>query len=133
MIHARGAIKDGAFKLLHRAAFDEAVGHLPDGPYVLSLEDEKEYRSSSANRFYWGAIVASFCKKFEGHTKEEIHEILKYKFNRRTVADPVTGEVIEVGMTTTTMTQAEFAMYSDACVRYGAEIGVDVVDTDTMY
>lgn len=106
-----------------RKAFDEAVGKLPDGAYVLSVEDEKEYRSGQANRFHWGVVVKQLCDHLQGHTPEEMHEILKYKFNRRTTHDPQTGEVIEVNMPTHTMTREEWNTFEDNCIRWAAELG----------
>lgn len=123
MITARGAVRDGAFVARDRKAFDEAVGKLPDGPYVLTLEDAKEARSFRANRFYWGAVVSAISDK-TGYTKDEIHDILKHKFNRRTVADPQTGEVIEVDGSTQRMIQADFTIYVDSCIRWASELGI---------
>ena len=124
MIIARATIEDGGLSLKHRRAFEERVQKLPDGGYRMILEEEREYRSNRLNRFYWGVVVEGFCRKFEGHTKDEMHEVLRYKFNRRTVTDPATGEVLELGMPTHSMPQAEFQIYVDACQRYGDEQGV---------
>ena len=131
MIAAHGTVRDGALKLKDRRAFDDSVGKLPDGAYVLSLEDEKEYRSSRANRFYWSMVVKGMSDHL-GYTPDEVHELLKYKHHRRTVTNPQTGEMIEVGMSTASMTKESFAEYVDACIRWAAELGI-YINTQEEY
>jgi len=123
MITAHGTVRDGALKLKDRSAFDDAVGKLPDGAYVLSLEDEKEHRSNSANRMYFGAVVTAISEH-TGYTKDEIHDILKYKFARRSLVDPKTGEILEVTKGTSEMKKEDFAEYVDNCIRWAAELGI---------
>jgi hypothetical protein len=38
--------------------------------------------SNQQNRYYWGVIV-KLISEYTGHTPEEVHAILKYKFLRR--------------------------------------------------
>ncbi len=119
----RGAIVGGELREVDRRAVDAAVGSMPDGPVVLTIEDEKESRSSRANRMYWAAVVSPLCEK-TGYTKEEMHDILRHKFNRRTAVDPQTGEVIEIDGGTRRMPPAEFTIYVDSCIRWANELGV---------
>ena len=125
MLRAHATVADGGLKIRDRQAFDEAVGKLPDGRYVLTLEDEVEARSSKANRFYFGAVVEPIMAK-TGYRKHEVHDILKHKFNPKLVSDPETGEIIEVDGSTADMTVAEFQMYVDSCIEWAHKIGVDV-------
>lgn len=44
----------------------------------------KNNRSNNQNRYYWGIIIA-LLSEHTGFDREEMHEILKHKFLRRTV------------------------------------------------
>ena len=53
--------------------------------------DEPGKRSSSANRYYWGVVMALIAREL-GYTAEECHDALKAKFRGR--EDITTGLVI---------------------------------------
>lgn len=77
-------------------------------------------RSIEANAYYWGVVIQEFSKflkdQGEWYTDEEVHEMLKYKFLRRSVVNRKTGEVIsEVTMSTAKLSTSDFAEYVDRC------------------
>lgn len=133
MILARGTVKGGILSIGHRQNFEQRVSTLPDGPVVLTLEDEKEHRSSRALRYYWGVVVKAFCEKYPGYTKEEMHEVLKFKCARILVTDPETGEVHEAGKSTTSMTHGEFTLFVDACIRWAGDLGIPIPYAEEQY
>jgi hypothetical protein len=40
---------------------------------------DKKIRSNNQNKYYWGVIIPKLSE-LTGYTKDEIHEILKFKF-----------------------------------------------------
>lgn len=53
--------------------------------------EQPNTRSSAANRYYWGVVLAILAKQL-GYTAEELHEAMKAKFRGR--EDITTGLVI---------------------------------------
>lgn len=92
-------------------------------------------RTDAQNRLLWVAINHPFGEflraagvEVEGHlaTDEDAHDILKWKFARRTVIDPLTGEIIGEACSTATMSIPRFTEYVERCTAYLHEIGCDV-------
>lgn len=87
--------------------------------YVLTLEGkrvsitikpEDSDRTEKQNRYYWGVIVR-LLSDYTGHTPDEMHEILKYKFNPRVI--DVDGLDVTVGGSTREMSTKEFIYYNE--------------------
>lgn len=110
-----GFIKDGKLKILNRDRFNEDLREFPDCDVQIIVK-RKGKRSSPQNRYYWGIVVdeirREFLRRGSRHTKEEIHEALKLKFNPQQEINPDTGELLlEVGQSTTEMNKDEMAEY----------------------
>jgi hypothetical protein len=85
-------------------------------------------RTNPQNRYYFGVVVkliADHC----GYERDEMHELLAMKFLRME-DDPITGAPRRK-RTPKTDTQ-EFMEYVEACVRFGAELGVYVPDPNEV-
>jgi len=86
----------------------------------MTVRVHRQQRSSQANRYYFGVVVpliADHC----GYEKDEMHELLAMRF-LRIEDDPITGSPRRKH-TPQTDTK-EFGEYVDACMRFGAELGV---------
>ena len=64
------------------------------------------------NAYYWGVIIPNFVNIFENtqgdyFSKEEVHHILKTKFNGKEIVNQDTGEFINVPQSTTENTIIE--------------------------
>lgn len=90
----------------------------------ITVKVHRNTRSSQQNRYYFGVVVkmlADHC----GYEVDEMHEALAYRFLR--IEDcPVTGAPRR--KRTPDTNTSEFAEYVDACVRFGAELGVVIPD-----
>ena len=82
------AVHDGAVSW-DKDAFVSTVRGLRPGRYVLTLA--KETRSSAANAYYWGVVLALIAKHL-GEQPEELHDAFKAKLRGR--EDITTGLVI---------------------------------------
>lgn len=105
-----------------RAAFKMHRLRLKGERVVLSLKKEKSQRSSQANRFYWGVVIAAFCEA-TGYEPDEMHELLAMKF-LRIEDDPLTG--MPRRKRTPKCNTQEFSEYVNQCQRFGAvELGLE--------
>lgn len=101
----------------NREQFLDAVSQLRDGRVLVSVTD-RDQRSGAQNRYYWGTVVRQLSEH-TGYEPEEMHEVLKLKFNCRRVE--VGGEEMEIGGTTTKMDTAEFNAYIEQIQRWAAQ------------
>ena len=92
----------------------------------ITITGRKVYkgRSNNQNRYYWG-VVLSVLSQHTGHTQDELHEILKYKFNRQFVE--LGGKHYPVGGSTTELETIQFEEYLEK-VRLWAvtELGCEI-------
>lgn len=74
-------------------------------------ESNKKNRSGNQNRYYW-SVVIELISEHTGFTREEIHEILKHKFLRRTIWIPHNADGVKemnvIARSTTDLTTKEF-------------------------
>ncbi len=105
---------------------------LSEGEYKVFVCDSKITRSIQANRYYWG-IVIPLIAGHVGMNKEDLHELLKFKFNKGIVLDPESGEVLEIPKTTTNLKVAEFQSYIEAVKQWATEfLGVIFPEVDEL-
>ncbi len=95
-------------------------GQLPEGEYKVFVTDQKNTRSTQQNKFYWG-VVLPVLAGHTGYRIDEMHDICKYKFNKGVFTDPETGEVLDIGKSTTALKVDEFITYIDAIKQWSLE------------
>lgn len=103
-------------------SFQSAMREFAGKPVEVTVRQKRNRRSDRANRFYFGVVVkllAEYC----GYEVDEMHEALAFRF-LRLEDDPITGSPRRK-RTPNTDTK-EFAEYVDACMRFGAELGVSI-------
>ena len=89
-------------------------------PVDVIVRPHRNKRSDRASRYYFGVVVALIAEHC-GYDKDELHELLAMRF-LRIADDPVTGSPRR--KRTPQTDSQEFADYVDACIRFGAELGV---------
>jgi len=90
--------------------YDELEAQIKtDVKYKLYLCDEKENRTLAANRYYWG-VVLKVLQEYTGIDTEDMHEVLKSKFNPKKVSVGTEDE-IEIGASTKGLDTEEFIRY----------------------
>lgn len=85
----------------------------------VRIQKLKSKRSDQQNRYWW-AIVTILSNEL-GYTKDELHEILKFKFLKRSKVDEKTGEIFEYLGSTATLNKTEFADMTSELIRWSAE------------
>lgn len=85
----------------------------------IKIQKLKSVRSQQQNRYWW-AIITILAKEI-GYTKNEMHEILKFKFLKRSKIVESTGEVLEYIESTTKLNKSDFADMTSELIRWSAE------------
>jgi hypothetical protein len=97
----------------------EALKNLKKAKYVIQLKQYRENRSANQNRYYWGVVLEYLSDT--GFTKEEMHEVLKRKFNPITKTLEATGESWVVGGSTTELDTADMEEYLESVRRFAVQ------------
>lgn len=103
-----------------RGLMTRHLASLKGKPVAITVKTERVQRSDQANRYYF-AVVVTLIAECCGYEKDEMHDLLAMRF-LRIEDDPVTGSPRRKH-TPETDTK-EFSEYVDACIRFGAELGV---------
>lgn len=97
------------------------------GKHRLTVKVYRARRTDPQNRLYWGVVVASLQtflrEQGECYTSEEVHGLMKAKFLRKSIINPVTGEIVgETARSTATLSVDEFSEYLELCVTWLADM-----------
>jgi len=85
----------------------------------VRIQKLKSTRSHQQNRYWW--VLMGILGNELGYTKDEIHEICKYKFLKKEMAIEKTGEVFEYLGSTATLGKMEFVELTDLLIRWASE------------
>lgn len=100
----------------NRDAFCQLIQSLPTGKlYKAKVVEKESHRSNEQNSLYW-ELVTGIGDQL-GYTKDEMHQLLGYKFLRYEKGG---REFIQ---STTKLSTKAFAEYFEQCERFGAEYG----------
>jgi hypothetical protein len=90
--------------------FFKVLQNLKAVRYVISLKQFRRSRSTPQLRYYWGVVVDIIARD-NGNTPDEIHEVLKRKFNPQVKVFKATGESWVMGGSTSDFDTAEMEEY----------------------
>ena len=109
-----GSVDNGGLKFDRRSSVDEYIGTLIGQRVEVIIRKPRTKRSDVQNSYYWGVVIELLSKEL-GYDKDEIHEILKYKFLQSNA----------MGMpyvkSTTKLSTGEFEEYLSKIKRWAAE------------
>lgn len=102
----------------NKKAIEEAILSFPVGKRLELRVKILSQRSDRQNRYYWQLvhIIANHI----GHTKEETHEIIKFKFLKREAVDEATGELFEYLESTAKLSKEEFGEFITSLQHWSA-------------
>jgi hypothetical protein len=103
----------------HKQKFFDILKSLKKVKYVVELKQYRENRSANQNRYYWGVVLEYLTET--GFTKEEMHEVLKRKFNPVVKTLKGTGEEWVVGGSTTELDTSDMEDYLEAVRRFAVQ------------
>ena len=110
----------------NRKEFAKRISIFNGKDIILSVTRKKKTRSNNQNRYYWGCVIPIIKDAIdnsigESSTNEDIHHILKCKFNSKKIVNESTGEVLEVPMDTKDLITTDFEVYMNECRRFASE------------
>lgn len=93
---------------------------------TITIEKKKRKRSNEQNAYLWGCVYPLVKMQFyetcgEVFTIEEVHEIMKMKFNSVELINEETGEVIVVPKSTTKNSKFEQEQYHEQIRSFAKE------------
>lgn len=103
----QGIVENGKLRLSSMDKFNSYLNTLKGG-VVVTVKKEKSQRSLEQNKYYWGVVVKLLSEEI-GSSLDETHEILKYKFLKRTLT--VADEFYDFVPSTTTLNMKEMEEY----------------------
>jgi len=92
-----------------------------DEPLEISIRPYKRNRSREQNDYYWALLTA--IANETGHTKEEIHELMRYRFLGMQSKE-IAGHRIEYLPSTTKLKVGEMADYITQIEAWAASLGI---------
>jgi hypothetical protein len=118
---AYGEVKNGGLTITNEKRLSEDLKKFPDCDVEMIIK-RKGQRSNPQNRYYWGIVITEIKLRLRelgnDFDSETVHEFLKQKFNGEKIIIPGTGEIIEVGQTTTELNKEEFSIYLEQVIRW---------------
>jgi hypothetical protein len=118
-------------------AYKQAVRDMPEGRYIVTIEDEERKRTNAANRYLWGPIYTTIAE-YTGQSKEDIHDEMCARFTAETVSytNPATGEMVELEVVrrTSGMKVRRFHQFVEDVKLFGQEFfGLTFEDAPAEY
>jgi hypothetical protein len=118
-----GEVIDKRLVLRNESTFNEQLGQLK-GSVEVTVEKARSRRSLNQNAYYWGVVVKMISDEL-GYTPEEVHEVLKEKFNPKDLAlmayDNQTIEQVRIGVSTANLGKLDFCAYIERIQRWASE------------
>lgn len=87
--------------------------------FEVVFKSKSKHRSTQQNRWWWACI--NILSNELGYSKDQMHEICKYKFLKHELVDEKTGEVFEYLKSTTELTTTEFSTLIESLIQWSAE------------
>ena len=126
-----GKVDDGRLTIFQRNDMVSGLQNLGSG-FVEIIIRLAGKRSSPQNRYYWGAMLPIVKDGLKGvgidMSKEQTHELLKYKFLKREFVT-TDGDILQSIGSTTELSTKEFNEYIESIQIWSAEyLNVNIPD-----
>lgn len=100
-------VTEGKFQKNVSQLIASELRHFEGKRVQLTIEKLKSSRSAEQNRLWW--MYITILSKELGYSKDEIHEIAKFKFLKCEKVNERTGEIFEYLGSTAKLSKSEFA------------------------
>ena len=112
-------VKDGKLQLNISQRIKSDLVNFEGKRIEITIAKKRSKRSSQQNKLYW--VYATILAQEIGMSKDEVHEILKFKFLQKEKVDETTGEVFKYIGSTAALSKGEFIELVDSTIRWAAE------------
>lgn len=84
----------------------------------IKIQKLRSKRSEQQNSYWW--VLVTLLANELGYEKDEMHEVLKFKFLKREKVIEQTGEIMYYSISTTKLSVTEFIELIDKLIRWAA-------------
>jgi len=112
-------VKQGQLQMNVRKQIAKELKHFEGKRVEIKIQKLQSIRSIQQNRYWW--VCMTILSNETGYTKEEIHEISKFKFLKREKVVEKTGEILPYIESTTKLKVSEFADLVSELQRWASE------------
>jgi hypothetical protein len=130
-----GLVSGGKFVARGRRDMEAVISKWGDCEVEFIIAEKQVARSLQQSRWYRGPVLNAISEK-TGSTTAYLHEYFKILFNpvERVVADPVTGEIVNIhieGGSTKKLPPKRFSEFCEQVRQWAAErLDLDIPDAD---
>ena len=117
-------VKDGKLQKNVRVQIANELREFEGKRVEIKIQKLKSVRSHQQNRLWW--LYMTIISKDTGYTKDEIHEICKMKFLKKSKVIEKTGEIMEYLGSTAELNKMDFADMVSELIRWSAE-SLDII------
>ena len=115
-------VKGGNLQTNVRKKIAEELKQFEGKRVQVRIEKLKSKRSIQQNRYWW--LAMTILGNELGYSKEETHQLTKFKFLKRERVVEKTGEILAYIESTTTLSKSDFADMVSEMVRWAANMGI---------
>jgi len=121
-------VKENNLQMNVRRSIAEKLPYFNGKRVEIIIRKLSSKRSIQQNRYYWAActIIANEI----GLSKEEVHDILKFKFLQEERVIEATGEIVICFKSTAKLNKSDFADFMDSVIRWAAEMNIYIPSPD---
>lgn len=112
-------IRDGKLQKNVSLQIKNELNHFEGKKVEITIQKLSAKRSDQQNRLWW--LYMNILSKELGFTKDEIHDICKFKFLKMEKVDEKSGEIFEYLGSTAKLNKMEFADLINELIRWVAE------------
>ena len=110
----------------NKGSISKAFEQFEGKEITITIERKRRKRSNEQNAYLWACVYPLIKQGFfetcgEVFTIEEVHDIMKLKFNFIELTNESTGEVITAPKSTTKNTKFEQEQYHEQCRQFAIE------------
>lgn len=116
-----GQIKKGKLIFFNREDFNRWIAVQKDMHVTIVIGEQNDKRTVLQNKLWWQAMT--ILGNHLGYTKEEMHDIAKFKLLKREKVDDNTGEIFEYLESTTKLTKESFAEVYNHLQIWSSQLG----------
>lgn len=118
-------VKDGGLKVSRRSDFVDVLNSFEGKDIVITIDKKKNERSLQQNAYYWGVLIpivqAALKDAGMKMSKEETHELLKFKFLQVEKVNESTGEILKFLGSSAELTTTGFMEFIADIQQWSAE------------
>lgn len=117
-----GYVRGGVMFIRNRKDFENGVKRFEGKEVDIVVQKKRMVRSIQQNRLWW--LYVTIIAESLGYEKDEMHDVLKFKFLKRERVIEKTGEIIPYLESTTRLSRSEFSEVVESVIRWAAEMNI---------